>query len=254
MLRQLGEFGGVEQPQWQLAPGNINLEFYASEAPVEMFPFANTSFFDVIGNVWQHTLTPQHPFDGFQAHAIYNDFTVPCFGRDHNTIKGCSWVSTGNEAITRSRYQFRRHVFQHAGIRYVASQRDLSCLAHLAEHNPYDDDAKIARMTHAHYADDALFGVANWPQRVAQLAIAKSSRFDKALDMGCAACRSAFELATPFARDGRRLYGAPHRRGLRGGAARGGAARGGAARGGAARAGRRGGGAAQSGGATPSTT
>ena len=126
----------------------------------------------MIGIVWQHTLTPQHPFDGFQVHAI----TVPCFGRKHNIIKGCSWVSTGNEAIARSR-------FQHPGIRYVASQRDLSYLAHLDERNPYDDDAQIARMSHAHYADDALFEVANWPQRVAQLAVAKSSRFDKALDV-----------------------------------------------------------------------
>jgi len=199
VLRQLGEYGHVDQPQWEVAPGNINLEFYASEAPVDMFPFGDSSFFDVIGNVWQHTLTPQHPFDGFQVHAIYDDFTVPCFGHNHNIIKGGSWVSTGNEAIARSRYQFRRHFFQHAGIRYVESERDLSYLQHLADRNPYDDDDEIAKMTHSHYADEELFGVANWAQRVAQLAIAKSSRFDKALDVGCAAGRSAFELATRFA-------------------------------------------------------
>jgi len=205
VLRQLGEYGSVEQPHWQLAPGNINLEFYASEAPVDMFPWGNTGFFDIIGNVWQHTLTPQHPFEGFQVHAIYDDFTVPCFGADHNIIKGGSWVSTGNEAIARSRYQFRRHFFQHAGIRYVESDRDLEYLTHLAERNPYDDDAQIARMTHSHYSTDAeTFGVENWPRRVAHLAIEKmdalgeDAKFDKAMDVGCAAGRSAFELATRF--------------------------------------------------------
>jgi len=205
VLRQLGEYGSLEQPNWQLAPGNINLEFYASESPVDMFAWGNTSFFDIIGNVWQHTLTPSYPFDGFQVHAIYDDFSAPCFGADHNLIKGGSWVSTGNEAIARSRYQFRRHFFQHAGIRYVESTRDLQYLSHLAERNPYDDDEQIARMTHSHYAmsvDAALFGVENWPRRVAQLAInamdSLDVRFEKALDVGCAAGRSAFELATRF--------------------------------------------------------
>ena len=114
VLRQLGEYGDIDQPHWKMAPGNINLEYYASECPVDMFEFGQTGFYDVIGNVWQHTLTPQHPFDGFEVHAIYDDFTVPCFGPHHNIIKGGSWISTGNEAIALSRYQFRRHFFQHA--------------------------------------------------------------------------------------------------------------------------------------------
>ena len=86
------------------------MEYYASESPVDMFEFGSTRFYDIIGNVWQHTITPQHPFDGFTVHAIYDDYTVPCFGAHHNIIKGGSWISTGNEATAFSRYQFRYHL------------------------------------------------------------------------------------------------------------------------------------------------
>ena len=82
--------------------------------------------------MWQHTLTPQHPFDGFKVHPIYDDYTVPCFGPNHNIIKGGSWISTGIEATPYSRYQFRRHFFQHAGIRYVESDRNMAYLNKLA--------------------------------------------------------------------------------------------------------------------------
>lgn len=41
---------------WDKAPGNINLEYYASPCPVNKFK--NGEFYDVIGNVWQWTETP----------------------------------------------------------------------------------------------------------------------------------------------------------------------------------------------------
>ena len=200
VLRQLGEYGDVDQPHWDIAPGNINLEYYASECPIDMFEFGSTGFYDIVGNVWQHTITPQHPFEGFEVHAIYDDFTVPCFGPHHNIIKGGSWISTGNEAIALSRYQFRRHFFQHAGIRYVESNRDLSYLNQLADRNPYDDDDMVNLFTHFAYTTNQYFGIDNYPQRVAQIALnfTKTKQRLKALDVGCATGRTAFELANEY--------------------------------------------------------
>ena len=44
--------------------------------------------FDVVGNVWQWCETPTYPFDGFDVHPIYDDFTSPTFDERHNIIKG----------------------------------------------------------------------------------------------------------------------------------------------------------------------
>lgn len=107
----------TDQPYWDKAPGNINLEYWASSCPVNKF--AQDDFFDVIGNVWQWTETPIYGFPGFEVHPYYDDFSTPTFDGRHNLIKGGSWISTGNEAIRDSRYAFRRHFYQHAGFRYV---------------------------------------------------------------------------------------------------------------------------------------
>jgi formylglycine-generating enzyme required for sulfatase activity len=113
-----------DQPYWQEAPGNINLEHWASPCPVTRFRFGE--FFDLIGNVWQWTETPITGFDGFEVHPCYDDFSTPTFDTRHNLIKGGSWMSTGNEATRDSRYAFRRHFFQHAGFRYVRSRQPLA--------------------------------------------------------------------------------------------------------------------------------
>jgi 5-histidylcysteine sulfoxide synthase len=120
VLRKLGENGSVDQPDWDIAPGNINLEHFASECPVDMFEWGSTGFYDVIGNVWQWTETPIDGFPGFEVHPIYDDFSTPTFDGKHTIFKGGSWISLGcNGATADSRYAFRRHFFQHAGIRYV---------------------------------------------------------------------------------------------------------------------------------------
>ncbi len=108
-----------DQPYWEKAPGNINLEYYASACPVNEFCFG--AFYDVIGNVWQWTETQFTGFPGFAVHPYYDDFSVPTFDTRHNLIKGGSFISTGNEALRNSRYAFRRHFYQHAGFRYVES-------------------------------------------------------------------------------------------------------------------------------------
>jgi 5-histidylcysteine sulfoxide synthase len=108
-----------DQPDWDKVPGNINLEYWASSCPVDLF--RSGDFFDVIGNVWQWTETPIYPFNGFSIHPWYDDFSTPTFDTRHNLIKGGSWISTGNEATCDARYAFRRHFFQHAGFRYLES-------------------------------------------------------------------------------------------------------------------------------------
>jgi 5-histidylcysteine sulfoxide synthase len=112
-----------DQPYWDKAPGNINLEHYASACPVNMFRFGE--FYDIIGNVWQWTETHIAPFPGFKVHPCYEDFTVPTFDNRHNIMKGGSFISTGNEALRSARYAFRRHFFQHAGFRYVESNNPI---------------------------------------------------------------------------------------------------------------------------------
>ena len=98
-----------DQPYWDKAPGNINLEHWASSCPVDRFGFGE--FYDIIGNVWQWTETPISGFDGFEIHPYYDDFSTPTFDTLHNLFKGGSWISTGNEATKDSRYAFRRHFF-----------------------------------------------------------------------------------------------------------------------------------------------
>lgn len=65
----------TDQPYWPEAPGNINLEHYASPCPVTEFELGD--FCDVIGNVWQWTETPITGFKGFEIHPYYDDFSTP---------------------------------------------------------------------------------------------------------------------------------------------------------------------------------
>ncbi|TAN46889.1 MAG: 5-histidylcysteine sulfoxide synthase [Methylococcaceae bacterium] len=184
--------GIADQPDWDQAPGNIALAHYASACPVDQFRFGE--FYDVIGNVWQWTETTIDGFPGFQVHPLYDDFSTPTFDAKHNLIKGGSWISTGNEAIRDSRYAFRRHFFQHAGFRYVESDAPV-----LNKINLYETDALIAQYCEFHYGG-TYFGVANFPQRCADICLAHMAGRPKrrALDLGCAVGRSTFELARGF--------------------------------------------------------
>ena len=108
----------ADQPTWDVAPGNINLEHGASSCPVNKFEFAD-GFYDIIGNVWQWSQSEFGGFAGFVTHPVYDDFSTPTFDGRHNVFKGGCWASTGNYSIKDSRYAFRRHFFQHSGLRYV---------------------------------------------------------------------------------------------------------------------------------------
>jgi len=115
---QLRKSVDTDLPYWDTAPGNINLEYNMSPCPIDRHEFEG-GFFDIIGNVWQWTETPVDAFDGYEVHRAYDDFSRPTFDGKHNLFKGGCWISTGNAATKDARYAFRRHFFQHAGLRYV---------------------------------------------------------------------------------------------------------------------------------------
>lgn len=181
-----------DQPFWKKAPGNINLEYWASSCPVDNFQFGE--FCDVIGNVWQWTETPISGFEGFEVHPFYDDFSAPTFDTQHNLIKGGSWISTGNEATRDSRYAFRRHFFQHAGFRYVESEQPLEVPQAM-----YETDGAVSQYCEAHYGDN-FFGVANFPAVCAAICLShmKGKTKNRALDLGCSVGRASFELAREF--------------------------------------------------------
>jgi 5-histidylcysteine sulfoxide synthase/putative 4-mercaptohistidine N1-methyltranferase len=198
----LNHAGIADEPYWGAAgeaPGNINLEHWASSCPVDRFAFRD-GFHDVVGNVWQWTETPIEAFPGFQVHPWYDDFSTPTFDDRHNLIKGGSWISTGNEANRHSRYAFRRHFFQHAGFRYVeAGANPYQARVERSHSGVYETDALLAQYCEFHYGAE-YFGVANFPRACAELclqAMAGKPR-GRALDIGCATGRASFELARAF--------------------------------------------------------
>ena len=182
----------TDQPYWNEAPGNLNLEYYASSCPVNRFE--NGGLFDLLGNVWQWTETPIAAFPGFEVHPIYDDFSVPTFDGKHNLIKGGSWISTGNEATRAARYAFRRHFVQHAGFRYIESEH-----AAQVEANVYETEELVSQYLEFHYGDEYL-GVPNFPAACIEkvLLAHAGGATRKALDIGCSVGRSSFELARKF--------------------------------------------------------
>ena len=181
-----------DQPYWDKAPGNINLEHWASSCPVNCFSFGD--FYDIIGNVWQWTETPINGFDGFEFHPYFFYFSTPTFDTQHNLIKGGSWISTGNEATRDCRYAFRRHFFQHAGFRYVAAKQKVELPEAM-----YESDGSVAQYCDAHFGPDK-FGVRNFPSHLVEICLEVMGGRPKqrALDLGCAVGRASFDLARHF--------------------------------------------------------
>jgi len=189
---RLYDAAGLKDPTDAPCAANLHLDHGASSCPVDTY--AHGEWFDVVGNVWQWTETPIYPFDGFDVHPIYDDFTTPTFDGRHNLIKGGSWIACGNEAVRASRYAFRRHFFQHAGFRYVVSHAPAEAPAAY-----YETDKLMSEYAEFHYGD-SYFGVANFPQALARIAIETMGDRPRrrALDLGCASGRATFELARAF--------------------------------------------------------
>lgn len=172
---------------------NCNFNYYFSSTPVNMF--INKGFGDLTGNVWQWSRTSIRPFDGFEVHSAYDDFTTPTYDEKHALINGSSWASSGNLIMKHSRYAFRRHFYQFAGFRYAKSKnRDQKPLE---SDTVYESDALVAQYCEFQYGADH-FGVENFATTCANLALKYTDARTKALDLGCATGRASFELAKSF--------------------------------------------------------
>jgi 5-histidylcysteine sulfoxide synthase/putative 4-mercaptohistidine N1-methyltranferase len=181
----------TDLPDWEFGSvGNVNLEAWASSCPINKFE--TNGFYDIVGNVWQHTETPFDGFDGFKIHPLYDDFSTPCFDTKHNMIKGGSWITTGNEAIYHARYAFRRHFYQHAGFRYVESETPV-----VIRNNNYETDKATTQYLEFHYGKEYL-GIENFQKKSAQICaqVCKDNGVElgRALDLGCAVGRTTYEL------------------------------------------------------------
>ena len=176
---------------------NIGLKQF-NQSPVDKYVFktSNGDFYDVIGNVWQWSLTPIYPFDDFITHPIYDDFTTPTFDDRHALMKGGSFISLGNETLREARYAFRKHFFQHAGFRYVKSSNSFRTKLN---DNVYETDEIIAQYCEFHYGSEN-FGIKNFCLNSVELLkpYFKDIKNKKALDLGCSVGRSTFELAHEF--------------------------------------------------------
>jgi len=186
----------TDLPNWQQAPGNINLEFFASSCPVNTHQ--TDGFYDIIGNVWQWTESTIDGFNGFAVHPLYDDFSTPTFDGKHNLIKGGSWISTGNEAIRNSRYAFRRHFYQHAGFRYVQSE---SKVIPQVPNNHYETNADVCQQLESHYGKEHL-NVAQYPLQIKEVVLRNIEKYqlktDRCLDLGASVGRVSFELSGYF--------------------------------------------------------
>lgn len=190
---------------WQEAPGNINLEYFASSCPIDKFE--HNGFYDICGNVWQWTESAIDGFNGFKVHPLYDDFSTPTFDGQHNLIKGGSWISTGNEAIKSSRYAFRRHFFQHAGFRYVESDQQAVPITPV---NHVEIDETVCQQLASQYSSESVCNnfsvnladfVRDTVKRLSpQLSSKDLSKIlpKKLLNLGCSVGRSAFELSSTF--------------------------------------------------------
>jgi 5-histidylcysteine sulfoxide synthase/putative 4-mercaptohistidine N1-methyltranferase len=189
-LREVADL--PDQPYWDRAPGNINLEYYASSCPVDRF--ASAGFYDVVGNVWQWTEMPIAGFHGFEVHPYYDDFSTPTFDTRHNLFKGGSWISTGNLATRDSRYAFRRHFFQHAGFRYVESSAEI-----VIPNISYETDELVSQYCEFQYGEQ-YFGVPQFNRSCVEQIMAEYGERPRgrSLDLGCATGRATFELARYF--------------------------------------------------------
>lgn len=180
------------------APGNVNLEHFRSSCPVDRF--AHGPFYDIVGNVWQHTETPVYPYPGYRVHPFYDDFSMPTFDGRHCCMKGGAWVSSGNEATRDARYAFRRHFFQYIGIRYVAGY-EVDEQRHLG--NVLGMDPEVDAVTDVSYRSS--FGPVPNPYVAVAEHVACLFKEHchgmaprRALDLFCGAGRCSFELTRVF--------------------------------------------------------
>jgi 5-histidylcysteine sulfoxide synthase/putative 4-mercaptohistidine N1-methyltranferase len=192
--RALVEYVGLEDLlEFDDRAFNCNFAHFFSSTPVSMF--MKKGFGDVSGNVWQWSRTPIRPFEGFEVHKAYDDFTVPTYDEKHAMICGASWASSGNLIMKHSRYAFRRHFYQNAGFRYAITNNHEE--SKIETEDIYESDALVSQYCEFQYGAEH-FGVQNFALACGSLASRYANNKSKALDLGCATGRASFELAKSF--------------------------------------------------------
>ena len=76
---------------------------------------------DAMGNVWDMAQDMLAPYEGFNVHPFYDDFSMPCFDGQHHVQLGGSYISCGEMTGAFARYHFRPHFLQHSGFRLARS-------------------------------------------------------------------------------------------------------------------------------------
>jgi 5-histidylcysteine sulfoxide synthase/putative 4-mercaptohistidine N1-methyltranferase len=175
-------------------PANHGL---VQQSPCSVFRYNQGKLNDIVGNVWQWTESFIYPFNGFEVHPAYDDFTIPCFDNKHNLIKGSSWVSCGNEIDINSRYAFRQHFYQYAGFRYVITNDSEYDIKYNSNNNPYETDDMVCQYIEFHYGS-IYFNIPNYLKICVEECInflGNNIRFKNAIDIGCSVGRFTFEFA-----------------------------------------------------------
>ena len=90
---------------------------FCSESPVDTDRGRRVN--DVFGNVWQWCEDVFAPLEGFLPHRYYTDYSTPSFDGRHQLLLGGSFATSGSCMTPWTRNNFRRHFYQHAGIRMV---------------------------------------------------------------------------------------------------------------------------------------
>lgn len=184
-------------PSWGSdVPGNVNFAFWGSSCPVDMFR-APSGICDVLGNVWQHNLTNIDVLEGFTSHPLYDDFTTPTVCGLHSRIMGGSWMSTGAAGGTRdSRFGFRRHFYQHAGFRYIETERQV-----VNDVMPYERDRFLCDAFRFHFDEPEGNFHGNFHTRLANACAQTLARMgtplkgSRVLELGCGPGRTVLEFA-----------------------------------------------------------
>ncbi len=103
--------------------GNFHFRFW-DPVPVTANPQSDSAFgvSQLVGNGWEWTATPFHPFEGFRSHPNYPGYSARFFDDDHFIVKGGA-PATATCLLRRSfRNWFRRgYPHAHAGFRCVTN-------------------------------------------------------------------------------------------------------------------------------------
>jgi putative 4-mercaptohistidine N1-methyltranferase len=204
---------------------------YGSEGSTADASAGSNAFCDVFGNAWQWCEDHFAALPGFAVDPLYEDFSTPCFDGRHNLIMGGSFASTGGETSPWARFHFRRHFFQHAGFRLAQSvdpagnlettcqdappphAGDGPCCSRKKQAAPptrYESREGLGQYLLLHFGsrgETSRYSFLpencfDFPRRCANLLREAAQRYGirtgRALDLGCAVGRAAFELTRDF--------------------------------------------------------